>query len=297
MVFILKVILVTGGAGFVGSHLLEELAQNESYVLYSLDDYSSGVVANHVPRVNYIRGNTRDISELVECSPDTVFHLGEYARVERSFEDVDKVLESNLAGTSEVLKFCRKHGCKLIYAGSSTKFGDGGAGRSQSPYAWSKAANTELVRNFGEWFGLDYAITYFYNVFGGREISAGDYATVIGLFKDAYKAGSALGVVAPGTQKRNFTHVNDIVSGLILVALKGSGDEYGIGAPHSYSILEIAKMFGGEIRMLPERRGNRMQAKLITERTESLGWSATIDVRDHIHEFASSNGEAGVKNV
>ena len=165
-----------------------------------------------------------------------------------------------------MLEFCRKTGAKIIYAGSSTKFGDGGLGRDQSPYAWTKASNTELVINYGKWFNISYAITYFYNVYGPREISKGKYATLIALFKELKKTNMPLGVVSPGTQKRNFTHVDDIINGLILVGEKGIGDDYGIGNDESYSIIEIANLFGGEIIMLPERKGNRLSAEVMTEK-------------------------------
>ena len=199
-----------------------------------------------------------------------------------SFEDVEMLWRSNKDGIFAVLQFCRKIGAKIIYAGSSTKFGDNGFGRNQSPYAWTKASNTELVTNYGNWFKITYAIVYFYNVYGKREISKGKYATVIALFKEQTKQNINLTVVSPGTQKRNFTHVDDIIRGMILVANHGYGDNYGIGCHDSYSILEVANMFGGVIEMLPERRGNRMAADINTEKTEALGWKANKKLKDHI---------------
>jgi len=246
-------VLVTGGAGFIGSHLCEILAQDRNEVI-SLDDYSTGSENNHVDGVVYIKGETKNIDKLVTFSPDIIYHLGEYSRVEQSFDDIKKVWNSNKIGIFEVLQFCRKTKAKLIYAGSSTKFGDGGMGRSQSPYAWTKASNTELVENYGNWFGIRYAIVYFYNVYGGREISTGKYATLIALFKECYKNNKPLTIVSPGTQLRNFTHIDDIISGLVLVGNNGEGDNYGIGCSQSYSILDVAKMFGTEIKMLPERK-------------------------------------------
>ena len=154
-------ILVTGGAGFVGSNLCEALAKDPNNEVYSLDNYFTGSRENHVEGVTYIEGSTEHIFELMDFTPDLVYHLGEYSRVEQSFDDIDKVLLFNKIGTLKVLEFCRKNGCKLIYAGSSTKFGDGGMGKDQSPYAWSKSSNTELVKNYGNWYGLEYAIVYF----------------------------------------------------------------------------------------------------------------------------------------
>ena len=171
-------ILVTGGAGFIGSHLCEKLSQDGDEV-FSLDNYSTGSIENHVDNVTYIKGETKNIEKLVNITPDIIYHLGEYSRVEQSFKDIENVWNTNKNGTFSVLQFCRKTKAKIVYAGSSTKFGDGGLGRSQSPYAWTKASNTELVRNYANWFGIEYAISYFYNVYGGREISTGKYATLI----------------------------------------------------------------------------------------------------------------------
>ena len=277
-------ILVTGGAGFIGSHLCEDLAHMGNKVT-SLDNYSTGSTHNHVNGVNYVNGETKNIKKLISFSPDIVYHLGEYSRVEQSFNDIEKVWSSNKDGIFSVLEFCRKKGSKLIYAGSSTKFGDDGIGRSQSPYAWSKASNTELVKCYGEWFGLNYAITYFYNVYGGREISSGKYATLIAIFINQYKSGDQLSVVSPGTQLRNFTHIDDIISGLVLVGNHGSGDNYGIGNSEVFTVLEIARMFGSDVEMLPERAGNRMKAKLITDKTLKLGWSATKSIRHYIENI------------
>jgi len=282
---LIKKILVTGGAGFIGSHLCQRLSKNKSYEVYSLDNYSTGVKENHVPNVTYITGETRDIREVVKFSPDYIYHLGEYSRVEQSFEDIEKVWRYNKDGIFAVLQFCRSSGAKIIYAGSSTKYGDGGTGKSQSPYAWTKSSNTELVVNYGKWFDVPYAITYFYNVYGEREISDGKYATLIALFIRKYMNGEKLSVVSPGTQKRNFTYIDDIIDGIVLVGEKGNGDEYGIGNQQAYSILEIAEIFNSEIEMLPERKGNRMTADVMTSKTSALGWSAKASVREYIKKI------------
>ncbi|WP_066350171.1 NAD-dependent epimerase/dehydratase family protein [Aliarcobacter skirrowii] len=286
-----KKILVTGGAGFVGSNLCERLAQNKNNEVYSLDNYFTGSKENHVRNVTYIEGSSANIDSLVKFTPDIIYHLGEYSRVEQSFEDIEKVWEYNKNGIFAVLEFVRKTGAKIVYAGSSTKFGDGGLGRNQSPYAWSKATNTELVQNYGAWYNISYAITYFYNVYGKREISTGKYATLIALFKERMKNKEDLTIVSPGTQKRNFTHIDDIVDGLILVGENGYGDEFGIGSPESFTILEIAEMFGGTIKMLPERRGNRMTADVMTTKTEALGWSAKRNIKDYIENLKNKNFE------
>lgn len=284
----MKNVLVTGGAGFVGSHLCEELVKR-NYKVTSLDNYYMGSVDNHVDGVTYIEGETSNISSLIDFSPDSIYHLGEYSRVEQSFDDIVDVFRLNKLGTFSVLEFARKVGCKIIYAGSSTKFGDGGLGRAQSPYAWTKASNTELVENYGTWFNVPYAIVYFYNVYGKREISDGKYATLIALFRQKVLKNKSLTVVKPGSQKRNFTHVKDIVEGLILVGENGYGDEFGIGAPESYSILEVAKMFSDEIEFLPERPGNRMTADVMVEKTKALGWSPKIKLDEYISMLKNNN--------
>ena len=281
-----KIALVTGGAGFIGSHLCEALFNSGNYEVFSLDNYFTGSKDNQIEGVTYIKGNSAEIDSLIDFKPDYIYHLGEYSRVEQSFEDIELVWKFNKDGIFAVLEFCRKTKAKLIYAGSSTKFGDGGLGRSQSPYAWSKATNTELVKNYGSWFGVSYAITYFYNVYGPREISQGKYATLIALFIEKVKNSEPLTVVSPGTQKRNFTHVDDIIKGIILVGEKGEGDDYGIGSPDSFSILEIANMFqNAKIEMLPERPGNRMTAEVKTQKTIALGWSSRYSVIDYINNI------------
>lgn len=286
---------MTGGAGFIGSHLCEELVKHENNVVVSLDNYSSGLESNHIEGVKYITGETEDIDMHINFNPDFIYHLGEYSRVEQSFNDIDKVWKYNKNSIFPVLQFCRKTSAKIIYAGSSTKFGDDGAGRDQSPYAWTKASNTELVKNFGNWFDVPYAITYFYNVYGGREISSGSYATLVAIFKQQYKNREALTVVSPGTQKRNFTHVEDIIKGLLMVGKKGLGDEFGIGSSQSFSILELAKMFNCDVDFLPERRGNRRTAKVVCDKTKKLGWVETHSIKRHVEQFIKDNSSVKLK--
>jgi len=275
-----KNILVTGGAGFIGSHLCERLHKDGNNVT-SLDNYFTGSTDNHIDGVDYIKAPTSDIHYVpIKETPDIVYHLGEYSRVEQSFDDVRLVHEYNTKGTIEVLEYVREVGAKLVYSGSSTKFSDNGA--DASPYAFSKAKNTELVMNYGKWYDMPYAITYFYNVYGGREIKEGKYATLIALFKDKIEKGEKLTVVSPGTQKRNFTHIDYIIDALVLIGEHGEGDGYGIGSDKSYSILEVAKMFNSEIELLPERKGNRMSGDVITDKTKELGWSPLHSLEKYI---------------
>jgi len=281
-----KLILVTGGAGFIGSHLCARLVKDGHRVI-SLDNYFTGSHDNHVAGIDYREGHTKDIEKHISETPDLIYHLGEYSRVEKSLEEPALVWDLNKAGTFGVLEFCRKHRSKLIYAGSSTKFGDGGLGRMQSPYAWTKASNTELVQNYGAWYGLTYAITYFYNVYGSNE-RAGAYGTVIEIFRQKHQTGEPLTVNAPGTQKRNFTHVDDIIDGLMLVGADGEGDNFGIGDEQTYSILEVAQMFGGGIIMKPATQGNRMTSDIDTSKTRSLGWTPKKKLADYIAEVRRS---------
>lgn len=278
----MKTILVTGGAGFVGSHLCERLASLGHRVI-SLDNYFTGSRENHVPGVEYREGHTKDIEALIPECPDIVYHLGEYSRVEKSFEDIETVWDLNTAGTFAVLEFVRRRRSKIVYAGSSTKFADGGLGRDQSPYAFVKASNTELVKNYGAWFSVPYAITYFYNVYGPRE-NSGAFGTVIEIFRQNYLSGRPLGVTLPGTQSRNFTHVDDIVDGLVLVGEQGEGDEFGLGDEKAYSIIEVAKLFGGNIVMLPERAGNRQTSIVDTARARALGWAPKKHLAEYIRK-------------
>ncbi len=275
-----KLILVTGGAGFIGSHLCARLVADGHKVI-SLDNYFTGSKDNHVEGVEYREGHTKDIAKLVPETPDLVYHLGEYSRVEISLEEPALVWDLNKDGTFGVFEFCRNKKVKVVYAGSSTKFGDGGLGRVQSPYAWTKASNTELLQNYGAWYGVQYAITYFYNVYGPRERSD-KYGTLIEIFRQKHLKGEPLTVTSPGTQKRNFTHIDDIVDGLIVVGEKGEGDEFGLGAQESYSVMEVAEMFGGPIEMLPERQGNRMDSTLDTTKARSLGWNQKRILSDYI---------------
>lgn len=275
-------ILVTGGAGFVGSNLCERLSKQSNLEIYSLDNYLMGSESNHVDGVIYLKGDASKINELVTFKPDLVYHLGEYSRVEQSFDDIELVWRMNKDGIFSVLEFVKNNGSKIVYAGSSTKFGDGGSGRNSSPYAWIKASNSELVKNYASWFGIPYAITYFYNVYGKREISNGKYATLIASFANKMKKNEPLTIVSPGSQVRNFTHIDDIIDALVLVGECGEGDEYGIGSNEAFSILEVAALFGGEIEMLPSRKGNRMTAEVLTSKTEALGWTPKRHLAEYI---------------
>jgi UDP-glucose 4-epimerase len=234
--------------------------------------------------VTYVTGESSQISEKIDFQPHIIYHLGEYSRVENSFSNFDKVFASNIVGTVEVVKFAQNTNAKLIYAASSTKFSDDVEPAAQSPYAWTKATNVELIKNYSNWYGLDYAIAYFYNAYGNNENGVGSYATLIGIFLDQYQSGHPLTVVRPGTQKRNFTHVDDIVDALVLIQECGSGDGYGIGHRDAYTVLQVAEMFGSQIKYLDARKGNRQDAALNTAKTIDLGWKPKRSLPEYINE-------------
>jgi UDP-glucose 4-epimerase len=280
-----KLIVVTGGAGFVGSHLCERLAKDGHRVI-SLDNYFMGSRENHVTGVEYREGHTKDILKHIPETPDVVYHLGEYSRVAASFEEPEVVFDLNMTGTFGVLEFWREKKCKLVYAGSSTKGvgarGDGVMGRDLAPYTWMKAANTELVANYGRWYELSYAIVYFYNVYGPRERTAEEYGTVIETWRQAMQKGEPLFVRSPGTQERAFTHVEDTVDGLVLVGENGEGDNFGIGTDETFSLLEVAEMFGGKIEMLDMRKTTRNSADVDSAKTRALGWTPQHHLPEYI---------------
>ncbi|MBU1117349.1 NAD-dependent epimerase/dehydratase family protein [Patescibacteria group bacterium] len=285
-----KTILVTGGAGHIGSHIIEELVKDPNNKVISLDNYFTGRPENQIDGAEYRTGHTKDINDLVPETPDIVYHLGEYARVAPSFDDVSKVYDMNILGTFSVVEFCRQRQVKkFVYAASSTKFAANGNGRHQNPYSFSKAVNVDLINNYGIWYKLPYAICYFYNAFGPRENGTGPYATLIAKFEQSYLNGKAFPVVKPGTQKRNFTYVKDLARGMILVAQKGHGDGYALDNLNEYSITEIANAFGGPIEYVEGYPGRTESGNAPNKAREELGWQTTVDIIDYIKEFVASH--------
>lgn len=286
----MKNILVTGGAGFVGSSLIKKL--KESYpdsTIVSLDNYFTGKEENHVSGVEYYHGHTWEADHIFRDREfDTVFHFGEYSRIVKSFEDIDFVHRSILSGTPVILELCRKWNAKLIYSASSSKFGNDGKDENLSPYSWMKSKMVELIKNYSNWYGLNYEICYFFNVYGPGQIMSGDYATVVGIFERQYRAGELLSVVSPGTQTRDFTHVDDIISGLIKAAEKdpAMNHEWHLRSGVNVSMIELANMFNSAYTLIPERMGERFASEEFPSDTETLlEWKPINNLNDWINNI------------
>ncbi len=286
-----KTIVVTGGAGFVGSHLCERLALDGHRVI-SLDNYFTGSVENHVSGVEYRTGHTKDIATLIPETPDVIFHLGEYSRIAPSLNEPAVVWDLNIGGTHGVLEYWREKKCKLVYAGSSTKFvvamEEGQVeGRHRAPYNFAKAANSELVHNYGRWYNLEYSIAYFYNVYGPRERAGqfnGGYGTVVETFRQCVLNVTPCTVNGDGTQTRAFTHVFDTVAALVIIGEKGGREEYAISAKEVYSLNELADMFGIEKTYAPATSSTRSSGADNTSNLEALGWHQQYSLEDYVRE-------------
>ena len=262
-----NIIIVTGGAGFVGSNLVQRLLEYKKYKIISIDDYSSGSKRNHIKskKVNYIKGNTKHIEKYLKNKKNnikTIFHFGEFSRIYQSFLNFNQCLNSNLIGTKAVINFCLKNKIKLIYSATSASLGNKGNDKNLSPYAYTKAKNLELLENMRKWFNFKFEIIYFYNVYGKNQITKGKMATIIGIFEKQFKNKKSLTVVKPGTQTRKFTHIEDTIDVCIEAWKKNKCKHYSISSKKNYSIIEIAKFFGGRIKFLPKRKGERFASAL-----------------------------------
>ena len=283
-------ILVTGGAGFVGSNLVNRL-KHEGNNIAVIDNYSAGKHENEIADVVYIEDDTKNINKIkLPFKPDVVFHLGEYSRIHPSFKEYRKVWSYNTLGTFEVVTYCTENKTKIVYAGSSTKFAWEGV--NHSPYSLTKSMSVELIKAFSKWYGLRYSICYFYNVFGPGHNSSPvkGYESVVSIFEEQYRSNQPITVVGDGEQQRMFTYVNDIVDGLIRSWHYTENEEFELGNPKLYKIIDIAKMFSDNITFVPSRKGDRNNS-IITEPDRSknlLGWEPTMNIEEWIKNFKAT---------
>ena len=287
-----NILVVTGGAGFIGSNLITELLKFKKFRILSIDNYSSGSIKNHIKneRVKYLKGSTKHIDILLKVYKGkihSIFHFGEFARIYQSFKKINECFSSNIEGSSCVFNFALNNKIKLIYSATSASLGNKGQDMNLSPYAFLKAKNLELLENLKKWFNFRYEVIYFYNVYGDRQICKGDMATVVGIFEDCYRLGKKLPVVRPGTQERRFTHVFDTVKACIFAWRKNKSKHYSISSKQSYSILKLAKMFKIKIRYLPKRAGERFASALtkMNLNNKIIRLRAQIKLRDYIKNF------------
>ena len=291
-----NILVVTGGAGFIGSNLISELLKFKKFKIISVDNYSSGSSRNHIKnkRVKYLKGSTKNIQILLKnyiSQVDSIFHFGEFARIYQSFKKINECFSSNIEGSSNVFNFALKNRIRLIYSATSASLGNRGKDMNLSPYAFSKAKNLELLENLKKWFNFKYEVIYFYNVYGDRQIRKGDMATVVGIFEDCFRLGKKLPVVRPGTQERRFTHVLDTVKACIFAWKKNKNKHYSIASKKSYSIIELAKMFNSQIRYLPKREGERFASALtkMNLNNKIIRLKAKVELRDYINNFLINN--------
>ena len=291
-----NILVVTGGAGFIGSNLISELVKFKKFKIISLDNYSSGLSKNHInnKRIKYLNGSTKSIEILLKNYTNkihTIFHFGEFARIYQSFKKINECFSSNIEGSANVFNFALKNNFRLIYSATSASLGNDGKDMNLSPYAFSKAKNLELLENLKKWFNFRYEIIYFYNVYGEKQICEGDMATVVGIFENHFKKKKKLPVVRPGTQVRRFTHVFDTVKACIFAWKKNKCKHYSIASKQSFSIIELANMFKSKIKYLPKRKGERFASALtkMNLNNQIIRLSAKIKLKDYIKNFLINN--------
>ena len=287
-----NIIIVTGGAGFVGSNLIDLLLKKTNKKIISLDNYSSGLIKNHIKskRVKYTRSDTKNISRKLYSYRNKIhslFHFGAFSRIFQSFNKFDQCFNANTIGSQAVFKFCLDNNIKLIYSATSASLGNNGNDQNLSPYAFTKSKNLELLENLKKWFNLNYEIIYFYNVYGPRQISVGPMATVIGIFNDYYKKKKPLPVVRPGSQTRRFTHIFDTIDVCYEAWKKNKCSHYSISNKKSYSIKEVAEMYNSKIKYLKARPGERYASALtkISLNNKIIRRFGKIKLKDYITSF------------
>ncbi len=292
-----KTIIVTGGAGFVGSNLIEFLLNKTNYKIISLDNYSSGSKKNHIKnnkRIKYLFGHTKDINKILNKYKNkihSIFHFGEFARIYQSFLQMNECIQSNTIGTNAVFDFCLKNKIKLIYSATSASLGNRGKDKNLSPYAFTKSKNIEFLQNLRKWFNFKYEVIFFYNVYGPRQITKGKMATVIGIFENCYLTGKALPVVKPGYQSRRFTHIKDTIEICFKAWKRNRCKYYSISNKESYSILQVAKLFKSKIKFLPHRKGERYASALtnMSLSNKVIKNFGKIKLKFYIKEFLKNN--------
>ena len=286
-----NIIIITGGAGFIGSNLIRHLIKRTKYKIISLDNYSTGTTKNHIDHQNvkYIKGKNIDISKILKKYKKkikVIFHFGEFSRIYQSFLNTKACINSNIYNSFEVINFAKDNKIRIIYSATSSNLGNNGKDENLSPYSWSKSKNIELIKNYSKWFGLKYELLFFYNVYGSGQILHGPMSALIGIFETQFKKKIPLTVVKPGSQKRDFTHVDDIIKGCYLAFKKGKQNEYMLGTQKQYTVLQIARMFKTKIKFLPSRDGERSASSIPNNNALNyLGFKSKIDIKDYIYNY------------
>ncbi len=287
-----NLIVITGGAGFVGSNLIDLFLKKTKFKIISIDNYSSGSIKNHNSdkRVIYIKSDTKFISKVLDNYKNkihTIFHFGEFARIYQSFLKMNECLDSNTIGTNAVFKYCLTNKIKLVYSATSASIGNRGKDKNLSPYSFTKAKNLEMLENLKKWFNFKFEIIYFYNVYGPRQISTGSMATVIGIFEKQFKKNKPLTVVKPGTQSRRFTHIDDTVEACFKAWKENKCRHYSISNKKSYTIIQVAKMFNSKIKFLPKRPGERYASALTSMNLSNKVFKSfgKIGLKDYINKI------------
>ena len=291
-----NIIIITGGAGFVGSNLISLILKKTNFRIISLDNYSTGTKKNHIKnkRIKYLNSDTKNISKVLKKCQNKIhslFHFGEFARIYQSFLKMNECINSNSVGSHAVFNFCFSNKIKLIYSATSASIGNKGLDKDLSPYAFSKAKNLELLENLKKWFNFKYEVVYFYNVYGPKQICSGNMATVIGIFEDQFKKKKPLTVVKPGTQSRRFTHIKDTVEACFYAWKKNKCRHYSISNKKSYSIIQVAKMFNSKIKYLPERPGERYASALTSMNLSNKVYKlfGRIHLKDYVENITKSS--------